>query len=133
MNTAAPPTLPRRLAYGAALALTLAGLGLALLPGTERLAAPGPQLAGHVAVGCAACHQEMKAQNDPIQPTHTELAWAGRWADCLRCHDYHKNHTSPTPRELPAHRPPDAVLRYLDGGPSPYGDVRHRAQPPSSR
>ena len=212
----------RRLAYGAGLALTLTGLGLLLLPGKERLAAPGPMMAGHAKVGCAECHtpapgsarqqiqasvahalsrrehgadflhqpvnndhclachrnpadahpayrfneprfaaarqaiapqqcvschaehraqrvtveplfcrhchQDMDAKNDPIRPTHRELAQAGRWSDCLRCHDYHKNHTSPTPRELPARTTPDAVLRYFDGGPSPYGDVRHPAQ-----
>ena len=72
---------------------------------------------------CMHCHPETNIEDDRAEPTHAELIADEAWESCLQCHDYHGNHVyEMTTRLLDAPTVED-VQRYLEGGPSPYGDV----------
>ncbi len=71
---------------------------------------------------CAHCHQDVSLKDDPVKPSHTELAATGHWDSCLRCHDYHGNHQRKTPTELGSAATNEQVKSYLKDGSSPYGD-----------
>lgn len=89
---------------------------------------------------CSACHAELDLKKDPVTPTHAQLIQARRWETCLGCHDFHNNHGWKAPVQLADAIPPEKIRAYFAAGPSPYGEVRekaekklpaHAAQPPS--
>lgn len=78
---------------------------------------------------CQHCHEEMDLKGDPIEPSHATLTRNEEWDTCMRCHDYHGNHTQETPTDMSDAASLEAVQAYLDGGPSPYGqDKRYEAR-----
>ncbi len=80
----------------------------------ERVAAVEPGF-------CIHCHQDMEVSFDSAQPSHAELLENEDWATCLQCHDFHGNHVRDVPRKLTQGISQEIVLRYLKGGPDPYG------------
>lgn len=70
---------------------------------------------------CLHCHADMEIREDPIQPTHAQLAMREEWVTCLQCHDFHGNHVRTTPVTLDSAVPVADVQRYLLGGPPIYG------------
>lgn len=71
---------------------------------------------------CTHCHQELELDQDPLAPSHQQLADDDRFDTCLGCHDFHGNHLYALPETLEAAFDADAVRAYLDGGDPPYGD-----------
>jgi hypothetical protein len=69
---------------------------------------------------CRHCHQEVKIAQDPLTVSHQELASRGDWRSCLGCHDFHGNHVMKLKTSVAEALPPEYVLRYFQGGPSPY-------------
>ena len=63
----------------------------------------------------------MEVSFDSAQPSHAELLENEDWATCLQCHDFHGNHVRDVPRKLTQGISQEIVLRYLKGGPDPYG------------
>ena len=49
---------------------------------------------------CAACHNDLKLSNDPLDVSHEILAKDKKWETCLGCHDFHGNHRQRTPKLL---------------------------------
>ena len=78
---------------------------------------------------CVACHDGMSIRNDPLLPTHAELASESRWETCLRCHDFHGNHVRSTPRTLEESLDESLVLQHLERGGPEYGEIREVASP----
>lgn len=70
---------------------------------------------------CLHCHQDMKLEKDPAQPSHRELIDSRRWNTCLQCHDYHGNHVAKVPERLIDAVELAKIQKYLDQGESPYG------------
>ena len=73
---------------------------------------------------CRLCHQDIELADDPIGPAHAELARAGSWNLCLRCHDFHGNHLRTTPDRLEEGITEEQVRGYFAGRPSPYSADR---------
>ncbi|MEX2570249.1 MAG: hypothetical protein WD737_03020 [Gemmatimonadota bacterium] len=71
---------------------------------------------------CSNCHVDMEIREDPIEPSHAQLALREDWPSCLQCHDFHGNHVRDTPQRLDDAPSTAEVLRYLAGGPPIYGD-----------
>jgi hypothetical protein len=71
---------------------------------------------------CASCHQEMDLKREPLDVSHRELAQRKQWSTCLGCHDYHGNHRRMTQTRFDDAYPLSAIIDYLAGGPSPYGN-----------
>ncbi len=46
------------------------------------------------------------------------------WSTCLQCHDFHGNHIYDAPEMLKDTLPLQTVREYLDGGTSPYADIK---------
>ena len=76
------------------------------------------------ASGCKHCHGSLKVKNDPIDVSHETLVSEGQWVSCLGCHDFHGNFLRKTPTKLEEVLSLDDIERYLNGGPSIYGNVR---------
>jgi Cytochrome c3 len=70
---------------------------------------------------CATCHQDMDLKRDPLDVSHRELAQRKQWSTCLGCHDFHGNHRRVAQTRFDDAHPLSAVIDYLAGGPSPYG------------
>jgi predicted CXXCH cytochrome family protein len=70
---------------------------------------------------CVSCHSDTKVKDDTVNPTHAVLFAEARWDSCLRCHDFHGNHTHKAPFELRDALAPEAVSGYLKTAASPYG------------
>jgi predicted CXXCH cytochrome family protein len=81
---------------------------------------------------CAACHGDMKVQDDPTRPTHAALVREQRWDTCLACHDFHGNHPHTPPHELKDAITPAAVTAYLRRADSPYGERILKAKSPET-
>lgn len=77
---------------------------------------------------CAACHGELALKKDPIEPTHADLIKTQRWNTCLGCHDFHNNHGWKAPEKFSEAISPERVQHYFSTGPSPYGEVKERAE-----
>lgn len=73
---------------------------------------------------CINCHDKMKLQNDPINPTHANLALNNKWNSCLRCHDYHGNHIRKTPILKSEMLNTNDIRNYFHGGKSPYSKTK---------
>ena len=71
---------------------------------------------------CATCHQDLAMKSDPLDVPHRELIAKGQWNTCLGCHDYHGNHKRLTQTKLEDAYATKAILDYLAGGASPYGN-----------
>ncbi|TCL09292.1 cytochrome c3-like protein [Shimia isoporae] len=69
---------------------------------------------------CQACHEDLKLKSDPLDVNHETLIANLEWQTCLGCHDFHGNHKHQAPTLLEAAIPAEAVLLYLQAGPSPY-------------
>ena len=69
---------------------------------------------------CQHCHQEITLANDPLDVPHSKLIADQNWSSCLTCHDYHSNHDMQLPTRLAAAPDPAQIVRYFQGGPSPY-------------
>ena len=82
---------------------------------------------------CASCHQDLKVKNDRTSPTHDHLVATKQWGTCLQCHDYHGNHRFAAPLRLRDAATLEALQRYFQDGPSPYGStiVKARQEKPS--
>ena len=70
---------------------------------------------------CATCHQDLALNNDPLDVSHRELIAKAKWTTCLGCHDFHGNHKRLTQHKLEDAYAAKAIVDYLAGGPSPYG------------
>jgi len=70
---------------------------------------------------CVSCHQDMKVKDDKTSPTHDYLVRNKQWTACLQCHDYHGNHKWNAPLRLQDAATLEALDKYLQGGPSPFG------------
>ncbi|MEX2584640.1 MAG: cytochrome c3 family protein [Gemmatimonadota bacterium] len=78
---------------------------------------------------CVSCHADMEIREDPIEPTHAQLALLEEWASCLGCHDFHGNHVRTTPVSFDRVLSLIEVRSYLDGGPPIYGrELRYPAR-----
>lgn len=78
---------------------------------------------------CRHCHEDMDLKGDPIEPSHASLTRDEAWDTCMRCHDFHGNHTQETPTDMSNGASIEEVHAYLEGGTSPYGeDLRYRAR-----
>ena len=77
---------------------------------------------------CVSCHADLKVKNDRASPTHDYLVQGKQWSTCLQCHDYHGNHKWRTPLRLQDANALDAIDRYLQGGPSPFGATVAKAK-----
>jgi hypothetical protein len=73
---------------------------------------------------CVNCHKDTKLKNDPLDIPHHELISRSEWNTCLQCHDFHGNHTYKTANLMKDTIALETILRYLKGGPSPYGDKK---------
>ena len=71
---------------------------------------------------CRNCHQDMEVNFDTATPSHAELIEDDAWETCLQCHDFHGNHMRDTPTNLAAGIAQETILKYLKGGPDPYGN-----------
>lgn len=71
---------------------------------------------------CATCHQDLAMKSDPLDVPHRELIAKGQWNTCLGCHDYHGNHKRLTQTKLQDAYATKAIIDYLAGGTSPYGN-----------
>jgi Cytochrome c3 len=71
---------------------------------------------------CSACHQDLKLKRDPLDVPHRTLIAGNNWTSCLGCHDFHGNHKRTAQTHLDAAYPTAAIIEYLAGGPSPYGN-----------
>lgn len=69
---------------------------------------------------CRHCHQDVKIAKDPLTVSHQELASRNDWQSCLGCHDFHGNHAMKLKTSVAEALPPEYVLQYFQGGPSPY-------------
>ena len=78
---------------------------------------------------CAACHDDLKLVNDPVDVPHETLVRDSQWQTCLGCHDFHGNHIHTSPKLLTEAAPVEAIMDYLAAGNSPYGmDKLYKAQ-----
>ena len=77
---------------------------------------------------CASCHQDLKVKDDRTSPTHDSLIGNRQWSTCLQCHDYHGNHRFHAPLRLQDAATLEALNRYFQGGPSPYGSTVLKAR-----
>lgn len=73
---------------------------------------------------CVNCHEETKLKKDPLDISHEQLIAADRWQTCLGCHDFHGNHVMKTATKVEQAFPPEKILAYFQGGPSPYPEKR---------
>jgi hypothetical protein len=73
---------------------------------------------------CRHCHEDVKIAQDPLTVSHQELASRGNWQSCLGCHDYHGSHVMKLKTSVSEALPLDYVLRYFEGGPSPYSSEK---------
>jgi ferredoxin-NADP reductase/bacterioferritin-associated ferredoxin len=71
---------------------------------------------------CVSCHQDLKVKNDRTSPTHDVLVRNKQWTTCLQCHDYHGNHKWNAPLRLQDGATLEVLNKYLQGGPSPFGE-----------
>jgi formate-dependent nitrite reductase cytochrome c552 subunit len=71
---------------------------------------------------CSYCHTDMIIREDPIQPTHEQLALDAEWGTCMTCHDFHGNHIRTTPHRFEDALSTAEVMRYLAGGAPIYGE-----------
>ncbi len=76
---------------------------------------------------CGSCHREFEEGQKIKGPDHQALADQERFDTCLKCHDFHGNHRYKVPQELQDAFSKEAVLYYLDDGPSPFGDDKIHA------
>ncbi|MDA0372432.1 MAG: cytochrome c3 family protein [Planctomycetota bacterium] len=79
-------------------------------------------------VVCQTCHGDLDVRDDPVEPTHADLVAREDWTTCLRCHDFHGNHTHVVAESLADAISVDAVLEHLGSGPRAYGPVTHEAR-----
>lgn len=70
---------------------------------------------------CSHCHDDLRNEGDDL---HKEVAGQDQWQSCLRCHDFHGNHTNKVPETLDTAYPESIVKQYLVDGESPYGAPR---------
>ncbi len=87
---------------------------------------------------CQSCHEDMKLAQDklkpPASPSHATLTAQARWDTCMGCHDYHGNHIRPVPVALSQAVSEADVIRYFQGGKSPYGNaLRSPARQPTKQ
>ena len=73
---------------------------------------------------CVYCHQDLKLQNDPLDVSHEKLVADGNWASCLGCHDFHGNHDFRLRTKVADAIRETRILRYFNGGPSPYANPK---------
>lgn len=73
---------------------------------------------------CQHCHEETRLKNDPLDVSHTSLIKAEEWNSCLGCHDFHGNHLMTVREQLHEVIPPEQILEYFRGGPSPWSADR---------
>jgi len=71
---------------------------------------------------CVSCHQDLKVKEDRTSPTHDYLVRNKQWTSCLQCHDYHGNHKWNAPLRLQDGATLEVLNKYLQGGPSPFGE-----------
>lgn len=84
----------------------------------------GAQRVSNEGTFCGACHDDMKARKEVIQPTHADLSAGKRWETCLTCHDFHGNHAVKAPRRFEEAHDLRAVRAYLGSGADPYATVK---------
>ncbi|MDB5858976.1 MAG: Doubled motif protein, partial [Ramlibacter sp.] len=77
---------------------------------------------------CVSCHQDLKVKNDKTSPTHDFLVRNQQWTSCLQCHDYHGNHKWNAPLRLQDAATLEVLNKYLQGGPSPFGNTIVKAK-----
>jgi len=78
---------------------------------------------------CFNCHADMRVQDDPIQPSHAELAREEEWTTCLTCHDFHGNHIMEVPVNMQDRLRVEEIQGYFEGGADPYSlDKKYRAK-----
>jgi hypothetical protein len=70
---------------------------------------------------CATCHQNLDLKREPLDVPHRELVARKEWNTCLGCHDFHGNHKRVTQTRFDDAYATSAIIDYLAGGPSPYG------------
>jgi hypothetical protein len=87
---------------------------------------------------CSNCHSTSVVENDPITPNHATLFAKNEWDNCVRCHDFHGNHSMasgdydyPTTLEEGVTR--KAVNDYYGAGKRAYGPTLHTAKKASTR
>ncbi len=68
---------------------------------------------------CSHCHEDLREAEDAL---HKDLVAQDDWKSCLRCHDFHGNHTNKLPETLEEAFSETVVQQYLVGGDSPYGE-----------
>jgi len=73
---------------------------------------------------CVNCHEDTELKNDPLEISHEELIEKEMWTSCLQCHDFHGNHIYRTPESMQDTIPIVTVREYLDGGLSPYSELK---------
>ena len=73
---------------------------------------------------CQHCHSDLDVVDDPVVPSHQELASTGSWRTCLTCHDFHGNHLMTVPTSTANNLREEEVLEYLQGGKDPYSDQK---------
>jgi hypothetical protein len=71
---------------------------------------------------CINCHSDLKLNKDPIDTPHVTLIANKNWQSCLGCHDFHGNHRMQTATKMQDAIAQDMILRYFNGGPSPYSN-----------
>ena len=70
----------------------------------------------------------MKVKDDRTSPTHDFLVRNKQWTTCLQCHDYHGNHKWNAPLRLQDGATLEVLNKYLQGGPSPFGETIVKAK-----
>ncbi|MFY0650861.1 MAG: cytochrome c3 family protein [Cyclobacteriaceae bacterium] len=73
---------------------------------------------------CQNCHDETELKHDPLEISHKDLIKKEMWTTCLQCHDWHGNHVFHAAESMKDTIPMNIVREYLDGGKSPYSDVK---------
>ena len=73
---------------------------------------------------CQNCHGDTEMNNDPLEISHKELVANEMWTTCLQCHDFHGNHVYHAAESMNDTIPLKIVREYLNGGKSPYSDVK---------
>ena len=78
---------------------------------------------------CSNCHSDMQVKEDPIHPSHAELAQGEEWMTCMTCHDFHGNHIMEVPVNMQDRLRVEEIQAYFEGGKDPYSDdKKYRAK-----